>query len=187
MRITGGSYKGRILKTPKGTNTRPTQERVREAIFNTLTNIGLRNTRILDVYSGTGAYALEALSRGAVFAVMIDKSTSRIIRKNIEKCEAEKHAMVLGCDVKSGLKLLCKKRIAEFDYVFIDPPYRKNLIQSVLDDIIEFSLLANDGYIIIEHTREDYWETSNNLQVMKQKKYGDTLVSYLHYQKKEAF
>lgn len=89
MRIIGGDAKGIILLSPKGKNTRPTLGRVRESIFNVLANVGLVDTDVLDVFAGTGAMGLEALSRGARSAVLIDKATGSVIRENAKKCGME--------------------------------------------------------------------------------------------------
>jgi len=90
MNIIGGNAKGTVLLSPAGKNTRPTLGRVRESVFNVLANVGLIDTKVLDVFAGTGAMGLEAISRGASEAVFLDKATAKIIRENARRCHAEK-------------------------------------------------------------------------------------------------
>ena len=89
LRIIAGSARGTVLEAPRGRNTRPTLGSTRESIFNVLANVGIIDTRVLDIFAGTGALGLEALSRGAAEAVFIDKATGSIIRKNAKKCHVE--------------------------------------------------------------------------------------------------
>ena len=106
MRIVGGKAKGTILLSPAGKNTtRPTLGRVRESIFNVLANVGLEEAKVLDIFAGTGAMGLEALSRGAAEAVFIDRTTSDIIRKNAERCHMSGQVKVIARDVTPALKL----------------------------------------------------------------------------------
>ena len=116
MRIIGGRAKGTNLLAPAGRNTRPTLGRVRESIFNVLANVGVMDTAVLDIFAGTGAMGLEALSRGAASAVFIDKTTGRIIRENAKKCHVEDQVSILSRDVNLSLKSLQGK---QFDYIFM--------------------------------------------------------------------
>lgn len=186
MRIIGGAFRGRLLSAPKGFNTRPTQERVRESIFNVLTNIGLRETKVLDLYAGTGAFSLEALSRGAAKAVAVDSRTARWIRKNAESCGVSSRLEIFSCDVAQALKQLSGKNGEGFDYVFIDPPYRRDLVPATLEKLIKYSLLAAGAYILVEHAVGEAWEPCPLYCFERQKRYGDTMVTYLVYKGKEA-
>ena len=130
MRIIGGSAKGTALLSPVGKGmTRPTLGRVRESIFNVLANVGMKDTRVLDIFAGTGAMGLEALSRGAAHATFLDKATCKLIRENAVKCHVENKADVLPGDVSRSLAKLAGNR---YDYLFMDPPYGKGYIDQIL-------------------------------------------------------
>ena len=105
LRIIAGSARGTVLEAPRGRNNRPTLGSTRESIFNVLANVGIIDTRVLDIFAGTGALGLEALSRGAAEAVFIDKATGSIIRKNAKKCHVEDKVKVLGGDVMRSLTI----------------------------------------------------------------------------------
>lgn len=150
MRIVGGKAKGTILLSPAGKNTtRPTLGRVRESIFNVLANVGLEEAKVLDIFAGTGAMGLEALSRGAAEAVFIDRTTSDIIRKNAERCHMSGQVKVIARDVTPALKLLGGK---SFDYIFMDPPYRKGYINEILKEILSCGICSDDAIIVAEHS-----------------------------------
>ena len=150
MRIVGGKAKGTILLSPAGKNTtRPTLGRVRESIFNVLANVGLEEAKVLDIFAGTGAMGLEALSRGAAEAVFIDRTTSGIIRKNAERCHMSGQVKVIARDVTPALKLLGGK---SFDYIFMDPPYRKGYINEILKEILSCGICSDDAIIVAEHS-----------------------------------
>ena len=105
MRIIGGNAKGTLLSSPEGRNTRPTLGRVRESVFNVLANVGILETKVLDIFAGTGAMGLEALSRGAAEAVFLDKATGAIIRENALRCHAADRSHILKGDVFSWIRL----------------------------------------------------------------------------------
>ena len=179
MRIIGGKAKGTILTAPAGRTTRPTLGRVRESIFNVLANVGLADTAVLDIFAGTGAMGIEALSRGAAVAVFLDKSTAQIIRENLKKCHVEDKGRVLSGDIHSSLRSLAGSR---YDYIFMDPPYKKGYIDEVLKIVFACRLPADNAIIIAEHSASEppdmtLWE--GKCSVWKEKKAGDTVVSYL--------
>ena len=146
MRIVGGKAKGTILLSPAGKNTtRPTLGRVRESIFNVLANVGLEEAKVLDIFAGTGAMGLEALSRGAAEAVFIDRTTSDIIRKNAERCHMSGQVKVIVRDVTPALKLLGGK---SFDYIFMDPPYRKGYINEILKEILSSAKFMAEAGVV---------------------------------------
>ena len=111
MRIIGGSAKGTALLSPVGKGmTRPTLGRVRESIFNVLANVGMKDTRVLDIFAGTGAMGLEALSRGAAHATFLDKATCKLIRENAVKCHVENRADVLPRSEERRVGKECRSR-----------------------------------------------------------------------------
>lgn len=179
MKIIAGKSKGVQLKSPEGLNTRPTLGRVRESIFNVLSNVGLLETRILDIFAGTGAMGLEALSRGASEALFIDKSTANIIKENVKRCKITNQAEVLKKDVHTALKLLPKKH---YDYIFMDPPYEKGYVNEILQCLFACDLPAYNAIIIVEHSsleKIDFEKHERYCKLWKEKKVGNIKVSYL--------
>lgn len=180
MKIIGGKAKGTNLLAPVGRNTtRPTLGRVRESIFNVLSNVGLVETDVLDIFAGTGAMGLEALSRYASSAVFIDKTTGRIIRENAKKCHAEDQVQIISRDVGAALKSLQGRT---FDYIFMDPPYRKGYINEVLAMVFDCGLPADHAIIIAEHSISEPPDVSlfaDWCEVWKEKKVGAIVVTYL--------
>ena len=177
MRVIGGRFRGTRLHTPKGVEIRPTADRLRESIFNIL---GSRphTKRVLDLYAGTGAMGIEALSRGAAHAVFIDRNPGALdlIRKNIAKVRAAEQTTVIPWDIARNLQCLCGREA--FDLVFVDPPYRKGLIHRTLVNLqsagIEFTS------VIIEHDGEErLGDLPHGFELRDQRRYGKTLVSFL--------
>ena len=179
LRIIAGSARGTVLEAPRGRNTRPTLGSTRESIFNVLANVGIIDTRVLDIFAGTGALGLEALSRGAAEAVFIDKATGSIIRKNAKKCHVEDKVKVLGGDVMRSLASLQGQT---FDYLFMDPPY------DILA-LFTYQLVDENSMLIVEHTTKepiDWNSVADKCSVWKEKKKkGATVVSYLLCRRQE--
>lgn len=183
IRIIGGNARGTKLDAPQGMATRPTLGRVRESIFNVLANVGLVDTRVLDIFAGTGAMGLEALSRGAREAVLIDRATGRLILGNAKKCHVEKQVEVLSRDAVPALRSLNGRT---FDYIFMDPPYQKGYINTILDAVMESGLPAAECILVVEHVVSEPLELDQYggvLSVWKEKRVGETAVTYLLYNK----
>ena len=142
MRIIGGTAKGHTIKAPKGMDTRPTLDRVRESIFNVLAHRGIFGTRVLDLFSGTGAVAIEALSRGAESAIAVDYRTGKLIRENAEHCRMLDRIQIIPKKL-SQLKHFIGDQ--QFDYIFSDPPYENGFIQETIDFVVAHDALADDG------------------------------------------
>lgn len=123
LRIIAGAFKGRLLKTPKGSSTRPTQGMLREAVFN-MCQQEIPGSRFLDLYAGSGAMGLEALSRGATQAIFIEahRMAAACIQENIKTLKMESQAKILSMDASRAVPLLTKQG-AQFDIVYVDPPY----------------------------------------------------------------
>ena len=133
MRIITGTAKGCRLKAPKGMGTRPTADRVKESLFNILGQ-SVRDSFVLDMFAGTGALGLEALSRGAIGAVFVDKATANVILGNAVHTKLADRAEIIAGDVNKILPRLEKKGLS-FDIIFADPPYNLGLESSLLDFI----------------------------------------------------
>jgi len=188
MRIISGTFKGRKLASLQGMATRPTTDRVRESIFNILAT-HIVNVSVLDLFAGTGAFGLEALSRGAASAVFIDSSASaiKIIQQNITACKAETRGRGIRWDISKNLNCLQVKTPA-YDLVFMDPPYNKNYIVPTLKKLMKKDILKDGATIIIEHTAaEAVPEDLMGLQLTDQRIYGKTLVSFLSIMLQENF
>lgn len=176
MRIISGSARGRTFDAPKGQATRPTTDRVKESLFGIL-QFRLQGTRVLDLFSGSGNLALESLSRGADFAVMndADPQCARLIQANAKKLGFEGRSKVLSMDYAACLRMLGAKG-EQFDFIFLDPPYRKGLDDSAAALIFELNLLKEGGCIVVEHGADTLPGVG---EITDSRKYGDTKVSFL--------
>lgn len=170
MRIIAGELRHLNLKTPKGDNTRPTTDRIKETLFNIL-NPYLYDCKFLDLFSGSGGIGLEAISRGAKCAYLIerDKSAIACIEDNIKTTKTNDKAFLIKGDVITKIASLpCK-----FDIIFMDPPYNFELEKTAIDNIIRFDKLESDGLIIVEadlNTKFDYLK-SFGLYIEREKLY----------------
>ena len=184
MRIISGSMRGTKLFTLEGENTRPTLDRVKEALFSKI-NERLYLSNVLDLFSGSGALGLEAISRGASKAVLCDHSREaiKIIKQNITKTKTENNTLLLNCDFKKAiLEIKTKYKDLNFDIVFLDPPYKTNYAEESVDLIINNDLLNEDGIIVVETDDKD--KVINNLNselvnIYDIKKYGRVYLLFL--------
>ena len=182
MRIISGSMRGTKLFTLEGLNTRPTLDRVKEALFNIL-QYELQDAIILDLFSGSGALALEALSRGAKKAILCDYSHEAIgvIRKNIQKTRVENQTILLQMHYEKALEKL-KLEKQKVNIVFLDPPYETNFAEEAAEKIIQYDLLEQNGIIIIETDRQEKVEKETNdelLEIYDIRKYGRVSLLFL--------
>ena len=173
-----GKLKGKKLFTLKGLDLRPTSDRVREAIFDILQD-RLRGQRVLDLFAGTGALGIEALSRGAQRAVFVEGSprSRMVLVKNVEACQLEEQSEVVGREVQEGIKIL-ERRGDSFDLIFLDPPYRKGLARRTLQLLSQASIVPPDSLIIAEHAPEEELEPLPSLERIDWRRYGSTQISF---------
>jgi 16S rRNA (guanine966-N2)-methyltransferase len=179
MRVIGGRARGRRLKAPKGQALRPTSDRIKEALFNILPH-DLTAMKVLDLFAGTGNLAIEALSRGATEAVLVDSSaaSAKIIRENLSKLQLAGRAKVWVTPAFRALRLLAR-RGETFDIIFLDPPYERRLVEPSLKIIAEGALLRPSGVVIAEHSiREAVEEEYGSLALTDRRRYGATLLSF---------
>lgn len=181
MRIISGVRKGQKLVSLKRRKIRPTSDKVRGAIFNIL--ISVEGKKVLDLFAGSGALGIEALSRGAEKVIFVDDSfvSVNLIRKNLEKLGFKDKANVIKEDV---LRFVRGKNQERFNIVFADPPYGKGLCQKILEVLTERNFLDSQGVLVIEHHKKEKIEEKKNFILLKQKKYGDTLVSFFREKSK---
>ena len=178
MRIIAGRYRGTRLYSPPGMEIRPTADRLRESIFNII-GPRLPTIRVLDLFAGTGAMGIEALSRGAVHAVFIDYNPRalQLIRKNITRVKAGDKATVISWDIARDLQCLGGQEA--FDIVFIDPPYRRGLIHRTLVNLHSTRIAVDT--VVIEHAAlESIENLPPGFELIDQRRYGKTLVSILN-------
>jgi 16S rRNA (guanine966-N2)-methyltransferase len=180
MRIIGGESRGRTIRLPGGCRIRPTTDRVKGALFNILGS--LEGKSFLDLYAGCGNVGLEALSRGAQSSVYVEKDQRLIetIRENLRLLGFEERAEVIAADAEEGVRRL-RKRGERFDLLFADPPYEEGFPAKIIAYLEGAELLAENGVIILQHSLREPLKQSVNeaLAVSDQRRYGDTLLSFL--------
>lgn len=175
MKVISGKYKGRKIEGFDIEGTRPTMDRVKESLFATIQNY-VKESVVLDLFSGSGNLGIEALSEGASYAYLVDKNIKCIktINKNINNMGIE-NVKVLNMDYKLALKQINKK----LDLIFLDPPYKTSLIEDSLKLIDEYDLLSDDGLIVCESDDVDKIIYSNKYTAIKEKRYGDKYIVLL--------
>ncbi|MBQ4639601.1 MAG: 16S rRNA (guanine(966)-N(2))-methyltransferase RsmD [Clostridia bacterium] len=176
MRIIAGEKRSRKIEAPQGQDTRPTADRVKEALFSMLQR-RLYDARVLDLYAGSGALSLEALSRGAKSAVLVDMSfkAGKVIRQNIETLDYGDRARFLNMEDMRAISHL-EGQGAQFDLIFLDPPYRMNTTETCAR--LAKKLLAEGGIIICEHDRKTPPDIPEGLQLYDRREYGITGISF---------
>lgn len=175
MRVISGKARGVVLKTPEGMATRPTADRVKEALFSII-HFDLPGARVLDLFGGTGQLGIEALSRGAKAAVFVDDSETacRLIRENVNRAKFSAYAKVVRADYLSFLKN-CTER---FDIILLDPPYGEVFLEKSLKMITEIDILQSRGIIVTERPlgKELPWDFPGYIR-SKDYKYGKTVLT----------
>ncbi|HSH35724.1 16S rRNA (guanine(966)-N(2))-methyltransferase RsmD [Schnuerera sp.] len=172
MRVISGSKKGFRLKSPKGKDTRPTEDRIKESLFNILRNI-IENSIVLDLFAGSGSIGIEFLSRGSGKVYFVDKSLDsiRCIKDNLDHTGFKDKGEIIKNEAIKSINFFKKKDI-RFDYIFIDPPYGHNLIDKTLKKIYESNILVQEGIIILEHEKD---------LILKENIYNLTKIDYRNY------
>lgn len=175
MRVITGKARGVQLKTPDGMLTRPTADRVKEALFSII-NFDIPGARVLDLFGGTGQLGIEALSRGAASAVFVDarEESCRLIRENLKRTKLEGDGKVVRSDYLDYLDR-CRE---QFDIILLDPPYAEVFLENALKRITEIDILLSDGIIVTERPlgKELPWEFEGFIR-SKDYKYGKTLLT----------
>ena len=175
MRVITGKARGVALKTPDGLQTRPTTDRVKEALFSII-HFDIPGARVLDLFGGTGQLGIEALSRGAKSAVFVDEreDACKLIRENLRRTRLEQDAQVVRCDYLSYLSR-CKEK---FDIILLDPPYAEVFLENSIKRITEIDILQSGGIIVAERPlgKELPWEFPGYTR-SKDYKYGKTLLT----------
>jgi 16S rRNA (guanine966-N2)-methyltransferase len=178
MRIIAGEFKGRRLAAVKG-RIRPTSDKVREAIFSIL-GPAVAEARVLDLFAGTGALSLEALSRGAADAVLVEEKPAAlsVLRQNLEALGIQGRTRVLPLPVSGALRKLAAQG-TQFNLIFLDPPYGRGLALNTLEILQDSSLLQPEARVVAEHShREVLPEQVGRLMLHQCRRYGDTQVAF---------
>ncbi len=172
-RISAGKNRGKRLSVARA-GIRPTRGIIRSAIFNMLGET-IANAAVLDIFAGTGALGIEALARGAQFCVFVDNHCATLI-KNVRNLDLQDKILIISQDFRPALKRL---RSRKFDIVFIDPPYMKPYLNEALNLLSFYELVAENSIVIAEHTHFNRCIVPVEYTIIKEKRYGDTLVSFL--------
>ena len=178
-RVVAGKCRGTVLEAPKGDATRPTTDKVKEALFSSI-QMRIPGSRMLDLFSGTGQMAIEALSRGAESAVLVYQASKsvQVIKKNLEKTHLSEQARVLKLPFSDALRLLSKEE--PFDIIFMDPPYAMaaQYAGRISELIGKYHLLRENGIFIVESDSDTLInENVTNMTCLKCCKYGSTLIT----------
>jgi 16S rRNA (guanine(966)-N(2))-methyltransferase RsmD len=179
MRVIGGIYRGRRLRTTEGLSVRPTSDRLRETLFNILTPV-TRDSNFLDLCAGSGAVGIEALSRSARFAtfVEISRRACSVIEDNLGSLGITDEAAIINRDVVSALKRM-ETEERRFDVIFFDPPYASDLYEKVMKFIGLSKLLNESGILIVEHRAKTPPQSQyGKLQLYRQVKQGDSSLGF---------
>ena len=177
MRIIGGTYRGMKLLSPKTQDIRPTTDRIKEDIFNIISPY-IYNSRFLDLFSGSGAIAIEAISRGCLFADAVErnKDSIELIKKNIAKTKSQEQFQVIAKDAEQFLLSTSNK----YDIIFIDPPYQYSKINTIIKTILDREIITPNGIIIAEQGIENTLDENQfDAEIYKTKKYAATILYFI--------
>jgi 16S rRNA (guanine(966)-N(2))-methyltransferase RsmD len=182
MRVIAGKYKGRKLETVQDNSVRPATDKVKGAIFNVLqSRVHWTSAKVLDLYAGSGSVGIEALSRGAGNCIFVENSRNALqfLKSNIASIGAEGEAKVVYGDADTFVNSSRTK----FTVIFADPPYALEALKNIPNKIFEKGIVAEDGYLIIEHPSRYEFAQNSLWEVVVQKVYGNTSVSFFQHKK----
>ena len=180
MRVIAGTARGKKLKAPEDQNVRPTLDRVKEDIFNII-GPSIRGAKVLDLFSGSGALGIEALSRGAAICFFVDKDkkSCTLTKYNLTQTRLTDKSKILQMDANTAMQKLSAQG-HQFDYIFIDPPYQLGITQTLLQNIQKYTIIQENVYIIVESDKEEIMaERIDKLVKIKEKTYASTRIAIL--------
>lgn len=183
VRIVGGDFRGRTLKAPRSDAIRPTTDRTRESLFNILAHgypEAVEGRRMLDLFAGTGAVGLEALSRGAQAAIFVEQSIEgrALIQANVEALGLQGRTKIFRRDATAMGQC---QRLQPFDLVFADPPYGKGLGERALDSVARGGWLAEGALVMLEERSDAAPELSPSFSPCESRVFGDTTIHFFRY------
>ena len=177
MRIISGKFKGKKILEPNDLNTRPLKDLTKESIFNIIKHsnkftINFENSEVLDLFSGTGSFGIECISRGAKFVTFVEnyKSILPILKKNLANLNSASNYLIIEKDIFSNLNF--KEFNKQFDIIFLDPPYKEKELNYVLSSLIAEKILKKDGIIILHRHKKQIDILPFQIKVLEEKKYG---------------
>ncbi|MGD8845263.1 MAG: 16S rRNA (guanine(966)-N(2))-methyltransferase RsmD [Desulfobacteraceae bacterium] len=179
MRVISGRIKGHRLKSLEGSTVRPTADRIKEAMFNILADKP-NGAKVLDLFAGSGALGIEAISRGAQTAVFVDGNTQaiKVLRQNLNHCRIDHNAEVIQWDIEKNLNCL-KTSVHKFNLIFMDPPYRRCLVEIALRQLLSIDCMAQDVLIVAEHESGCRINIPQSpLRLTDSRRYGSTQLSF---------
>jgi len=186
MRIISGQFKGRKIFEPKDNKTRPLKDLTKESIFNIIqhsnkVNFNLKNTNILDLYSGVGSFGLEALSRGANYVTFVENylDVINILEKNIKNFELDKKSKIIKKDILNDLDFLNLNQ--KYDLIFIDPPFKEKNIKTLLLKIYNSKILKPNGIFIMHRNSEDPDKFPSEINILEKKTYGISAIFFCNF------
>jgi len=184
VRVISGSARRHNLKTIEGQDTRPTTDRIKETLFNIMP-MDLRGIDFLDLFSGSGAIGIEALSRGANSSVFVDSNPkcTQIIKENLVHTKLIDKANIYNLKIEDAINKLVSEG-QKFDIIFLDPPYNKGLINFSLKKITECDILKTECYIVIESSQGETWDNNEKFKINKIKDFKTTKITILELNNK---
>ena len=186
MRIIAGDFKGKKILEPKDKETRPLKDLTKESIFNIITHsnkfsINLKESSVLDLFSGTGSFGLECLSRKAKHVTFVEnyKKILPILKKNLLNLNSTNSYKIIEKDILNNLKIIDLRQ--KFDIIFLDPPYKENDLNKLLNLIINFKIIKDDGIIIIHRHKKQKDKLPNSFKIIEEKIYGISKIIFGTY------
>jgi len=177
MRIISGTFKGKKIFEPKDSSTRPLKDLTKESIFNIIVHsnklkVDIKNSFVLDLFSGVGSFGIECISRGAKHVTFVENYNGvlPILKKNLSSLKIDEKYQVIEQNILNGINL--KNSINTFDIIFLDPPYKEKNLKKILDNISSEKLMKDNGVIIIHRHKNEKDQLSENLKIIEEKKYG---------------
>ncbi len=178
MRIISGRFKGKKICLPNDKSTRPLKDLVKESIFNVISHsneieIKINNSNILDLFSGSGSFGLEAISRGAKIVTFVEdyQDVLEILIKNISKLDCQNQCQVIRKNCFEYLNTI-EKNSLKYDLIFLDPPFKEKNINSIIDKIIEKKIIKKNGIIVIHRHKKDNIDITNKINIFDTRLYG---------------
>lgn len=186
MRIISGNFKGKKILSPNDLNTRPLKDLTKESIFNILNHsnkfsVDLENSEILDLFSGTGSFGIECLSRGVKYVTFVENYSGvlPILKKNLLNLKNIKNYNIIEKNILKNLNFRNFKK--QFDIIFLDPPYKETQLKNLLQFMILYKILKSNGVIIIHRHKKHSNSFPNNFKILEEKKYGISKIFFGTY------
>ena len=177
MRIIGGNFRGKNILNPTDKSTRPLKDMVRESIFNIIEHskneyVELNNAKVLDLFSGTGSFGIECLSRGAKKVIFFEnyKDSIKILKKNLDLLNLNKQSKIIEKDAYNITQ--SQNNLLKFDLIFLDPPFKDNKLNQLIEKIKEMKITSKNTLIIIHRNKKISEIISKDLIISKEKNYG---------------